>query len=241
MITEDKPFTEIRKHMYTLYIANKMYSSWSLRPWVLLKTRGIPFTEQLITFDAASNWEKFRAFSPNGCVPCLLHDGTAVWDSLAIIEHLAERHPGVWPIDDKARAWARSAAAEMHAGFSGLRNICPMVCGVRVALTTIPGELQRDIARIDELWQQGLNTFGGPYLASNDFSAVDAFFVPVAIRCQTYQLPLSAPSAAYAERLLNLPAVQDWYQAGQREATRESSHEADIQAAGQIIEDLRQS
>lgn len=227
--------------MHTLYIANKMYSSWSLRPWVLMKTLGIPFTEQLITFDAASNWEKFRAFSPNGRVPCLLHDGTPVWDSLAIVEYLAERHPGVWPADEKARAWARSAAAEMHAGFSALRNICPMVCGVRVALSSIPAELQCDIARIDELWQQGLATFGGPFLAGDTFSAVDAFFVPVAIRCLTYQLPLSAPSAAYVERLFNLPAVQDWYQAGLSETTREASHEADILAAGQITQDLRQS
>ena len=226
--------------MYTLYIANKIYSSWSLRPWVLLKTLGIPFTEKLVTFDTASNWDKFRAFSPNGRVPCLLHDDTAVWDSLAIVEYLAERHAGVWPTDAKARTWARSATAEMHAGFSTLRNLCPMVCGVRVALATMPAPLQSDIARFDELWQQGLSTFGGPFLAGNTFSAVDAFFVPVAIRCQTYQLSLSAPSAAYVEQLLALPAVQDWYQAGLDEPTREASHEADIQAAGHIIEDMRQ-
>ena len=227
--------------MYTLYIANKMYSSWSLRPWILLKTLGIPFTEKLITFDAASNWEKFRAFSPNGRVPCLQHDDDAVWDSLAIIEYLAEHHTGIWPTDAKARAWARSAAAEMHAGFGALRNICPMVCGVRVALSDISAELQHDIARIDELWQQGLATFGGPFLAGNTFSAVDAFFTPVVIRCLTYQLPLSDLSSADAKRLFDLPGVQDWYQAGLREPSREASHETDIQAAGQIMQDLRQS
>jgi glutathione S-transferase len=104
--------------MYTLYIANKLYSSWSLRPWVLMTEKSIPFTEQIVPFVEGSTWTQYRSFSPNGRVPCL-HDGEiVVWDSLSIVEYLAERHSGVWPTDQIARAWSRSAAAEMHSGFS---------------------------------------------------------------------------------------------------------------------------
>jgi glutathione S-transferase len=123
--------------MYTLYIGNKNYSSWSLRPWVLMRVLDIPFEEKLVTFvpeGYGASWETFRRFSPNGLVPCL-HDGdTAIWESLAIAEYLAERHPGVWPGDPQARAWARCAAAEMHGGFGALRNVCSMNCGIRVRL-----------------------------------------------------------------------------------------------------------
>ena len=110
--------------MYKLYIANKNYSSWSLRPWILLRALSIPFEEQLVPFDEGSNWNKFRSFSPNGKVPCL-HDGaTLVWDSLAIIEYLAERHEGVWPEEADMRAWARCVVSEMHSGFVELRERC---------------------------------------------------------------------------------------------------------------------
>jgi len=143
--------------MYTLYIANKNYSSWSLRPWLLLRELGIPFEEKLVRFTSDSNWETFRMFSPSGQVPTL-HDGrTVVWDSLAITEYLAERHKGVWPEDNTARAWARCAAAEMHSGFTVLRTRCSNSCGVRVELREIPSELQRDIGRINELWNEGLD------------------------------------------------------------------------------------
>ena len=120
--------------MYTLYIGNKNYSSWSLRPWVLMRALSIPFEERLVPFEEGSNWNRFRAFSPNGRVPCL-HDGTKViWDSLAITEYLAERHAGVWPGDVDVRAWARSVAGEMHSGFAELRNRCTMNCGLRIRL-----------------------------------------------------------------------------------------------------------
>ena len=118
--------------MYTLYIANKNYSSWSLRPWLLMRVLAIPFEERLTPFPTGSSWSLYRPFSPSGRVPCLIDDGWAVWDSLAIAEYLAERHAGVWPSDARARAWARSAAAEMHSSFTALRNTCPMSCGVRV-------------------------------------------------------------------------------------------------------------
>ena len=115
--------------MYQLYIANKNYSSWSLRPWVLMKTLDIPFAEQLVPFadgTSGASRDRFRAFSPTGKVPCMVDGATAVWESLGIVEYLAERHPGVWPLDPDARTWARCASAEMHAGFTALRSLCTM-------------------------------------------------------------------------------------------------------------------
>src|SRR5688572_24333943 len=118
--------------MYQLYIANKNYSSWSLRPWLLMRQLSIPFQENLVRFDDAAAWDAYRKISPNGLVPCLVDGETVVWDTLSIVEYLAERHEGVWPRDGKARAWARSAAAEMHSGFQELRSRCSNSCGVRI-------------------------------------------------------------------------------------------------------------
>ena len=123
--------------MYTLYIANKNYSSWSLRPWLLMRALSIPFEEQLVAFEEGSNWARFREFAPNGRVPCLHDDGIVVWDSLGITEYLAERHSGVWPESAQARAWARSASAEMHSGFDALRGLCPMNCALRASSTRL--------------------------------------------------------------------------------------------------------
>lgn len=225
--------------MLQLYIANKNYSSWSLRPWLLMRECGIAFDEKLVPFSAGSNWDLFRNFSPNGKVPCLVDGDTTVWDSLAIVEYLAETHAGVWPADVRTRAWARSAAAEMHSGFGALRSQCPMNCGLRVKPNAISADLQRDIARLDELWNEGLSRFGGPFLAGTEFTAVDAFFAPVAFRIQTYALQLSGAAAAYASRLLALPAMQAWYTAGLDEPWRETDHEAEILAAGSLIADYR--
>ncbi|GHG67555.1 glutathione S-transferase [Alishewanella longhuensis] len=225
--------------MYQLFIANKNYSSWSLRPWLLLKQLNIPFVEQLQQFQV-DNYATFRQFSPTAKVPCL-HDGkTVVWESLAIIEYLAERHTGVWPTDATARNYARCAASEMHAGFSTLRNVCTMNCGVRAQLTNPPPALAEELARLDELWQQGLTQFGGPFLAGAAFSAVDAFFAPVAFRVQSYQLALTEPSLTYVQQLLALPAMQDWYQAALAESWREPSHEAEIGLYSKVIADHRQ-
>jgi glutathione S-transferase len=195
--------------MLTLYIANKNYSSWSLRPWVLMQVLGIPFEEEIVPLVEGSCWDEYRKFSPNGRVPCLHDDSLIVWESLAIVEYLAERHLGVWPKSSQARTWARSAAAEMHAGFSALRNECSMNCGVRVKMHSISTALQQDLDRLGELWADGLDRFGGPFLAGESFSAVDAFFAPVAFRIQTYRLPLSDPAAAYAGLLLGLDAMRD--------------------------------
>ncbi len=226
--------------MYDLYIANKNYSSWSLRPWVLLKTLGIPFTEHLHYFSTPIGENvQFKAFSPTALVPALHDQGLTIWDSLAIAEYVYEAHPAVWPADREARAFARSAAAEMHAGFSVLRNICTMTCGLRVKLHTISPALQRNIDRLDALFSEGLSRFGGPFLAGDTFTAADAFYCPVAFRAQTYGLTLSAPAQAYIGRLLALPAMQDWYAAALAETVREPEHEAEVTEAGIIVADYR--
>ena len=222
--------------MFILYIANKNYSSWSLRPWVLLKHLGIPFEERLVPFGADAN---FKAFSPTGKVPCLVDGDTTVWDSLAITEYVAESHPAAWPSDKRARAWARSAAAEMHSGFSTVRNICGMNCGIRVKLHEFPAALRAEWDRIDQLWCEGLDRFGGPFLAGSSFTAVDAFFAPVAFRVQTYDPPLSARAAAYAGHLRGIPAMRSWYEAALAERWRDEPHDAEARAVGTWTEDLR--
>jgi glutathione S-transferase len=225
--------------MPTLYIGNKNYSSWSLRPWVLMRERGIAFDERLMEFEAGSNWKRFRAFSPSGRVPCLVDDETPVWDSLAIAEYLAERHRGVWPADAAARAFARCAAAEMHSGFATLREQCSMNCGIRVKLHGVDDALAHDLARLSELWIEGFKRFGGPFLAGSAFTAVDAFYAPVAFRIQTYSPPLDATANDYARRLLELPSMRDWYRAAIAETWRDTAHEEEVAQWGTITEDVR--
>jgi len=225
--------------MLILYIANKNYSSWSLRPWVLMRALGIPFTEELTPLQQDSCWDKYRAFSPNGLVPCLHDEQQIVWESLAITEYLAERHEGVWPQDREARAWARCATAEMHAGFSALRNECSMNCGLRMQLHTVTPALQHDLDRLDELWNEGLNRFGGPFLAGDSFGAVDAFYAPVAFRIQTFQLSLTESAMAYVKRILALDAMRDWYDDALKETWREPDHEESVLNAGVLVKDLR--
>lgn len=227
--------------MYILHIANKNYSSWSLRPWVLMKTLSIPFEERLSPFSEGSNWSAFRQFSPTGLVPSLTAKNEEIWESLAIVEYLADLHDGVWPADRKARAWARSASAEMHAGFSALRNQCPMNCGLKIKLTSIDDALKKDITRVDELWRDGLALFGGPYLAGEKFTAVDAFFAPVIFRIQSFQLPMSERAKEYVQLMLALPAMQQWYEEALLETWREPAHEKECSDAGEIIEDLRKA
>ena len=225
--------------MYVLHIANKNYSSWSLRPWVLMRTLDIPFEERLTPFPTGSSWNLYRPFSPSGRVPCLVDEGWAVWDSLAIVEYLAERHHGVWPVEARARAWARSAAAEMHSSFTALRNLCAMSCGLRVEPFAMPDALKHDLFRLGDLWNDGLTRFGGPFLAGDHFTAVDAFFAPVAFRAQSYGLSFEGAAAAYPARLRDLPAMREWYEAGLAETWREPDHEAEVRAAGTITADLR--
>lgn len=199
--------------MFTLYI-NPPKSSWSLRVWILLKTLNIPFETKIVRYLADLNTQRqqFKQFSPTSKIPVLIDNEQSIWDSLAIVEYVAETYPEVWTSDKIARAWSRSACAEMHSGFTVLREICDFRPIERIPLKQIPTELVDELARIDQLWQEGLNRFSGHFLAGNAFTAVDAFFVPVALRIETYGLHsyFSKQSLAYQRRLLSLPALNEW-------------------------------
>lgn len=225
---------------YTLVTANRNYSSWSLRPWLLMRALDVPFADRVEPFAAPENHAAFRAFSPTGQVPVLIDDGRTIWDSLGIILYLAERHAGVWPTDDAARAWATSAVAEMHGGFSALRNERTMNVGVRVAALPGTPALDRDVARIAELWAEGLDRFGGPWLAGPAFTAVDAFYGPVAYRVRTYAIDVGAAGQAWVDRVLAHPAALEWEAQALAETWREVGHEAELAACGAIVADYRQ-
>lgn len=225
--------------MYTLHIANKLYSSWSMRPWVLMRQLDIPFREVMHRFGDAADWAAYGELAPHGKVPSLEDGPTVVWDSLSIVEYLAETYPQVWPADAHARAWARSAVAEMHSGFQALRQHCSMHCNWRVRLHAVPEAVRRDVKRIEALWLEGLTRFGGPYLAGRQFTAVDAFYAPVALRFQTYGLEPAASVNPYWQRLLTEPAVQAWQEQAHQEPWADPAHEQDILAAGVVWQDLR--
>ena len=205
-----------------LYIDNKNYSSWSMRPWVLLTGAGIPFEEKMVRFDSFDAQSAFKsvvaAINPVGKVPVLVDDGFAVWDTLAIAEYLAERFPDkqLWPADARARARARSVCAEMHSGFTALRSHCSM--NIEASLPEVGRILWRDqagvradMARLEAMWTGLLAEHGGPMLFG-DFGIADAYFAPVCSRIRTYALPVSPTVAAYVDRVHQLPAVQAWVQ-----------------------------
>ncbi len=224
---------------YTLVTANRNYSSWSLRPWLLMKALGIAFEDRVEPFLAPVNYAAFRAFSPTGQVPVLIDGARTVWDSLGIVLYLAERHDGVWPVDEDARAWAICATAEMHGGFSALRNERTMNIGVRVDAALGSEALDRDVARIAELWGEGLDRFGGPWLAGADLTAVDAFYAPVAFRVRTYGIDVGAAGLAWVERIIAHPAAREWEATALAETWREAGHEAELAACGSITADFR--
>jgi glutathione S-transferase len=211
-----------------LYIGNKNYSSWSMRAGVLLAAFGIPFEEVKLRLDygnPAAEWHRLIAtVTPTKQVPVLVEDdGFAVWDTLAITEYIADRHSdqAIWPRDVQARARARSLCAEMHAGFTRLRTVCPMNIEaffpeVGTKLWAEDAVLRADVTRLDAAWTDALHTSGGPFLFGA-FSAADAFFAPVAIRLSRYGLPVSEASAAYRDALLAHPAVEDWIADAMRE------------------------
>ena len=219
--------------MYTLYIGNKNYSSWSLRPWVLMKTAGIAFREERIPLYQAGSRERVLAVSPTGKVPCLRDGDAVIWDSLAIVEYLAERHEGVWPADAAARAWARCVSAEMHSGFAQLREEFGM--NLRLATRKQPSaQVASEIERIVALWREGRSRFGqgGDFLCGA-FSAVDAFWCPVAFRFRSYGVALDGAADAYQRALLALPAMREWAQDAARESERIPSVDALAQQAQQ--------
>ncbi len=224
---------------YTLVTANRNYSSWSLRPWVLMRALGIAFEDRIEPFLAPENYDAFRLFSPTGQVPVLIDGERTVWDSFGIALYLAERHDGVWPSDDDARAWAVCAAAEMHGGFTALRNERTMNVGVRVDPVRGSDALDRNVARVTELWAEGLDRFGGPWLAGAEFTAVDAFFAPVAFRVRTYGIDVGLQGLAWVERILAHPAMREWEDAALAETWREAGHEAELAARGSITADFR--
>jgi glutathione S-transferase len=207
--------------MLTLYIGNKNYSSWSMRPWVLMKQAGIPFEERKVRFDSfASSDSRFKQevlkVNPAGRVPVLVDDGLAVWDSLAIAETLAEKFPdrALWPRDARARARARSVCAEMHSGFAALRSACPM--NIEASLP-VPGAVawrdqpavRTDVERIGGMWTDLLEQHGGPLLFG-EFTIADAFYAPVCMRIRTYALPVPRHLTEYIDRVCALPGVKAW-------------------------------
>ena len=225
--------------MYKLITANRNYSSWSLRPWVLMKTLEIPFEDEIVTFAGLNNYDEFRGFAPNGMVPVLVDGDRTVWDSLAIILYLADRHSGVWPQDEEAKAWAQCVACEMHSGFAALRNDCTMNVGVRVQRKPESHALMRDTARVAEIFEEGLERFGGPFLAGPTLTAADAFFAPVVFRVRTYGIELDELGSGWVERMLALPAMMEWERQALAESYREEGHEAELAASGLVTEDHR--
>jgi glutathione S-transferase len=206
--------------MFKLYIGNKNYSSWSMRPWVLLKQAGIPFEEIKVRFDSFDADSEFKntvnALTPTGKVPVLVDGDLVVWDTLAIAEYVAEQFPdqALWPRDKGARARARSICAEMHAGFTGLRGNCPMNIDASLADTGAliwrdKPAVRADVARLVAMWTELLAQHGGPLLFGN-FSIADAYFAPVCMRLKSYALPVPPVITTYVERLYALPGVQAW-------------------------------
>jgi glutathione S-transferase len=203
-----------------LLIGNKLYSSWSLRPWILLKAFDLPFEEVQIWLDKPDTKQSILAAAPNGNgkVPCLIDGECVVWESIAILDHMAEKFPdmAVWPRDRKARAHARSVAAEMHAGFQSIRAACPMNLGKSYAPRDRGEGVARDVARVTAIFREARERFGqlasGPYLYGA-FSAADAMYAPMVTRLDTYGIELDPVSAAYAKAILSHPAFRAWREA----------------------------
>ncbi len=202
----------------TLYIGNKNYSSWSLRPWIALEGCGVPFEEVLIPFDFPAGNPRIREVSPTGKVPMLVHDGFKVWESLAIIEYAAELFPdaGLLPRDRRARSLARSYSMEMLSGFSALRNACAMNMRRPIARRDLPDEVMEDVARIETIWREARAFSGGPFLFGA-FSGADAMFAPVVSRLERYDIPVAADTRDYMAVMKGLPAWQKWEQAALQE------------------------
>jgi glutathione S-transferase len=218
----------------TLVIGNKNYSSWSLRPWIAMKAAGILFEEKLIPLHMPDTKASIMKYSPAGKVPVLVDGDMTVWESLAILDHLADRFPEkkLWPADPKARAHARAVAAEMHAGFAPLRNHCPMNMRRAPKKRDLPADVAANVKRIDEIWSGCRSRFGqdakpgGPFLFGV-FCAADAMYAPVVSRFVTYELPASQASQDYIAAVTALPAWAEWRNAGVAETWRIDDDEVD--------------
>ena len=204
--------------MLRLIIGNKNYSSWSFRPWLALEVAGIAFTETLISLEAADFKARVTELSGAGRVPVLIDGDVRVWESLAILEYLAEKFPAaaLWPNDVAARAQARAIASEMHAGFTALRNQLPMNVARPIRQRALDAATAKDVARIDAIWSESRARFGGPFLFG-PFGAADAMYAPVIWRFHTYAVEVSAAARAYMDAVMALPAWREWRDAARRE------------------------
>lgn len=200
-----------------LAIGNKNYSSWSMRPWLALRASGIPFEETLIPLytDDPADKQRILSFSRAGKVPVLVDGDITVWDSLSIIEYVAERYPDrkLWPDDVAARAHARSVCAEMHSGFMALRNECGMNLHRPVRAVTLSADALANVARVQEIWRDCRARYGGPFLFGS-FGAADAMYAPVVHRFRTYAIEVSPEAKSYMETMMALPAFQQWTREG---------------------------
>ncbi|ETV76482.1 hypothetical protein H257_09498 [Aphanomyces astaci] len=241
---------------YTLVVGNKNYSTWPLRAWVLLKELNVPFEEYVAPLNDLSPGKNLRdpwinitptrkfpllIVSSNGAT-ALTGDRLIVWDSLAIAETVYESYPAVWPADSRARAFARSATAEMHSGFSALRDTCNNNVGLRIKLHSTDNAFAADLARLSALIKQGLTSFAGPFLAGPTFTAADAMYCPVAFRFQTYGISVAdADVNAYFDRLRNLTSMQEWEQGALAEPYRIQKYEDEARQVGVVVSDLRKA
>jgi glutathione S-transferase len=196
-----------------LIIGNKLYSSWSLRPWLVLKAFGIPFSETVIPLGQADTPQRIKTHSPTGKVPLLDNGAVKVWESLAIIEYIADTFPqhAIWPKDTASRAHARAISSEMHAGFQPLRQACPMHLGKRFAFKDYPADVRASVARVETVWREarGMTKSGGPFLYGA-FSGADAMYAPVVTRLDTYQWPVAPDTRAYMDAVMNHAAMRQW-------------------------------
>lgn len=198
--------------MPTLVIGNKLYSSWSLRPWLLMRQLGVTFDEIVIPLDTPATQAEIAKHTPAGRMPVLIDDDVTVWETIAIMEYVAERFGGpVWPADRKARAMARAVSAEMHSGFQALRNACPMNLGKKFRARHRGGEMAANVARFEAIVRDARGRFGqdGPFLFGS-FSAADAMFAPLVTRLDTYSIEVSPETRAYVDAVLSLPSFHEW-------------------------------